>query len=370
MSGLSAPFPYYGGKARWANAVWERFGVPDVYVEPFAGSLAVLLANPSPAKREVVCDTDGMICNFWRAISADPEAVARHADYPTIHQDLTARHTWLRAWRAEHADSLMVDPEFFDARAAGWWVWGISLWIGGGWCTHSYNRRPNITPTPNSGLGVSAQKVDKRPRITDDLGGRGCSAQRDKTPALTGSRVSTSRGIVRDQIPHVGSDPRGGSAASAQALRTGSLVDWFEQLALRLKRVIVLNRDWSAALTPSILANTPSGPGQNINRCILLDPPYLTEKRQSKGKEHGGLYPSDFDMTSDEAATAAYRWAIENGADFRIAYFCHEGDFELPAGWTAETTAFQGHNRSREEKARDCAMFSPACETKQGDLFL
>ena len=395
MTGLSAPFPYYGGKARWADAIWERFGAPDVYVEPFAGSLAVLLANPSPAKREVVCDNDGMICNFWRAVAADPEMVARHADYPTIHQDLTARHAWLRAWRAENADRLSQDPEFFDARAAGWWVWGISLWIGGGWCTHSYNRRPNISassPTGGPGIsvqrrdkspmtrgaswggaGVSAQRDrypggDKRPRINDDLGGRGCSAQRDKMPALTGSRVSISRGVTRDQIPHVCSDHRGGAAVTAQALRTGALIDWFEALAARLKRVIVLNRDWTAALTPSVLADTPSGPGAAINRCILLDPPYLTEKRQSEGKEHGGLYPSDFDGTSDDTATAAFKWAVENGERFRIAYFCHEGDFDAPSGWISETRRFKGHNRSV-ANTRDCVMFSPACEARQGNLF-
>ena len=64
----------------------------------------------------MVCDSDGHICNFWRAVQHDPEAVARHADYPTIHQDLTARHTWLRRWGAEHAERLSSDPEFYDPK--------------------------------------------------------------------------------------------------------------------------------------------------------------------------------------------------------------------------------------------------------------
>ena len=65
---LRAPFPYYGGKARWAPLIWERLGNPTVYVEPFAGSLAVLLSRTGGAgPREIVCDLDGMICNFWRA---------------------------------------------------------------------------------------------------------------------------------------------------------------------------------------------------------------------------------------------------------------------------------------------------------------
>ena len=81
-----------------------------------------------------MCDLDGGICNFWRAVTADPEAVAHWCDWPTIHQDLTARHSWLRQWFTDNALRLSSDPEFYDARAAGWWVWGISLWIGGEWC--------------------------------------------------------------------------------------------------------------------------------------------------------------------------------------------------------------------------------------------
>ena len=38
-----APFPWYGGKRRWAELIWSKLGNPGVYAEPFAGSLAVLL---------------------------------------------------------------------------------------------------------------------------------------------------------------------------------------------------------------------------------------------------------------------------------------------------------------------------------------
>ena len=96
---LAAPFPYSGGKRRWADTIWQHLGNPVVYAEPFAGSLAVLLQRQGGAgPREIVCDLDGGICNFWRAIQYAPEEVAYWADYPTIHQDLTARHAWLRQW--------------------------------------------------------------------------------------------------------------------------------------------------------------------------------------------------------------------------------------------------------------------------------
>ena len=43
-----APFPWFGGKARIAAQVWQRFGDVRNYVEPFFGSGAVLLNRPRP----------------------------------------------------------------------------------------------------------------------------------------------------------------------------------------------------------------------------------------------------------------------------------------------------------------------------------
>ena len=33
---LKAPFPYFGGKAKVADLVWDRFGNVDNYVSPWA----------------------------------------------------------------------------------------------------------------------------------------------------------------------------------------------------------------------------------------------------------------------------------------------------------------------------------------------
>ena len=97
---MIAPFPYFGGKGRPTAARLARLGDASVYVEPFAGSLAVLLHRAVACPREIVCDTNGFIANFWRALRADPLGVAWWADYPTIHHDLMARHRWLLAWAA------------------------------------------------------------------------------------------------------------------------------------------------------------------------------------------------------------------------------------------------------------------------------
>ena len=131
---LTFPAPYYGGKRRWAEEILEAFG-PEreaVYVEPFSGSAAVLLANPRPYAREILCDTNPHIANVFRSLAWAPEVVAFWADWPTIHQDLTARHTWLLRWAVENAAEIEANPDFHDPKAAGWWLWGKSKldWYG------------------------------------------------------------------------------------------------------------------------------------------------------------------------------------------------------------------------------------------------
>ena len=79
MSKLKAPFPWFGGKSKVSELVWQRFGDVSNYVEPFFGSGAVLLARPHDPKIETVNDLDGFVANFWRSMSLAPEAVAEHA---------------------------------------------------------------------------------------------------------------------------------------------------------------------------------------------------------------------------------------------------------------------------------------------------
>ena len=135
MDELKAPFPWFGGKSRVAGLVWERFGKVNNYVEPFFGSGAVLLGAPRIHSTETVNDLDGFICNFWRAIGKDPEKVASYADNPVNENDLHARHIWLVNYRDELVPRLEGDPDYYDAKIAGWWVWGICCWIGSGFCS-------------------------------------------------------------------------------------------------------------------------------------------------------------------------------------------------------------------------------------------
>ena len=357
---LKSPFPYFGGKSRLAPVVWEKFGIVDRYIEPFFGSGAVLLANPNPAKMEVVCDTNGFICNFYRAVKADPEQTAHYADYPTIHQDLTARHKWLMQWHAENGKQI-EDPDFYDCKVAGWWVWGMSLWIGGEFCQIRRERRPNILPSGH-GAGISKQvHIDKRPEIKDSGGGRGVSKQRvihDQRPHI--SDFSSGQGVSKQSRITDGRPKVNNKSSSSHALANehyDGILNWFTALSKRFERVIVLNRSWESAITPTVLADTDSC--RNITRGIFLDPPYLTDQRKDS------LYQSDRDGTSDDVAIASYEWAVENGNKdgYRIAYCAHEGDFPLPEGWTCETRSFSGIRKQERRDRQDIIMFSPGCKS-------
>ena len=406
---LRAPFPYYG-KGRWASSVWTRLGSPGVFVEPFLGSGAVLLAKPGgAAPREVVCDTNGHIANFYRALTADPDEVARWADWPTIHQDLTARHRWLLKWGAEHAERLSDDPEWYDPQAAGWWVWGISSWIGHGWCDNPnlVAQRPQMRDK-TGGQGVQIQRKlpgDQRPHCGGphgEGGGAGVQIQRttlpvgDKMPNPGGTtgqgvQIQRKRMPVEDKRPRV--NERGGQGCqiqrvgvpweqvpsmpahgghlgvSVQTKRDGEVLTgerlrpWFRALAQRLARVIVLNRSWESAVTDSVLQQTPSSPKPVV--AVFMDPPYKTT-----GGRSTGLYVGDRAGISDDVATASYEWAVEHGAKYRIAYACHAGDFPVPDGWEIESRGFSGHRDAKKKaESQDCVMFSPACVQAQGSLF-
>jgi site-specific DNA-adenine methylase len=155
---LKAPFPYFGSKRQVADAVWEGLGDVANYVEPFAGSLAVLLANPWRPKVETINDVDCFVVNFWRAVSNDPKRVANFADYPVTEIDLGARHRALVASRDELRAKIAEDATFYDARAAGWWVWGICASVGSNWLQ---SKGDHAAPSLSSaGTGVHRPDAD------------------------------------------------------------------------------------------------------------------------------------------------------------------------------------------------------------------
>lgn len=218
---LKSPFPYFGGKSRVAEAVWQRFGDVPNYVEPFFGSGAVLLSRPHEPHVETVNDIDGLLTNCWRAIQHDPDGVAQWANWPVSELDLHARHNWLITQGAALIEPMRNDPDLYDVKVAGWWLWGICQWIGSGWCKEIRRKCPHIG---NAGMGIN--------------------------------RTS-------HQLPHIGSAGRG------EALR-----EYITALSQRMERVRVCCGDWKRVLGPS--PTTKIG-----TTAVFLDPPYSHDVRSS-----------------------------------------------------------------------------------------
>jgi len=329
---MKSPFPWFGGKSRVADLVWERFGDVQNYVEPFFGSGAVLLERPTEAGIETVNDLDCMVANFWRALKNNPDAVADAADWPVNEVDQHARHLWLSS-QEEFRERMKTEPDYYDAKIAGWWVWGQCSWIGSGWCSRQL---PHLG---DAGTGIHR----KLPHLGD--AGRGVNRQ---LPHLgnAGMGVNRQQEFVED-----------GEGISQTR---DALFRYMNDLAGRLRRVRVCCGDWSRVCGPS--------PTVKLGTTgVFLDPPYLDGRTDA-------IYSTD----SLTVAHEVREWAIAQGDDrkMRIALCGYEGEHQMPESWECvEWKArggygSQGDNQARENSAKERIWFSPHClGRKQMGLF-
>lgn len=319
LTALRAPFPYFGGKSRIALEVWDRLGDTPNYVEPFFGSGAVLLARPHEPRTESVNDVDCYLTNFWRAVREDPGGVATWADWPVSELDQNARHLWLLS-NSELRERMNTDPEWYDVKAAGWWVWGQNIWIGSGWCDSRWYRESG-----NAGTGINR----KRPH----LGNAG-------------------RGINR-QLPHLGDAGKGINRTQS------NIAQWLTALQERLRRVRITCGSWERLLTPAV--TTKHG-----MTAVFLDPPYASDRDET-------CYANDSMTIAHDVAA----WCRENGDNplFRIALCGHMGEHEMPSTWrvlnwkTRGGYGSQGEGRGRENADKECIWFSPHCLNPTPSLF-
>lgn len=152
-------FPYFGGKRSVADEVWRRFGNPPIYVEPFCGAAAVLLARPKPRRGiEIVNDVDGYICNAFRAIRDCPVPVLRNlARCQTDEIDLNAWNRWLIERRESLTERLRDDPFYSNTQVATRWLWGACLCMGSVWSRREQRlswRQSHRVPQPAEILRV------------------------------------------------------------------------------------------------------------------------------------------------------------------------------------------------------------------------
>lgn len=405
---LRSPFPWFGGKRRVAPLVWSRFGPVDTFNEAFAGSLAVLLGRPSAPRVETVNDVDCMLVNFWRAVQHDPEAVAYYADGPVNEADLHARHRWLVERGFRRVLRCKRDPYYFNAKIAGWWVWGQCLWIGSGWCQRpdwsgrvnvgrssrgvhaarsfdgavEWNQRPDLSHVDRRGalgagerpwlqskkpaasrtgtsVGVHRQEFQfdrngngtahqkRRPHLSSD---QGATAARRWQGGGQGGGSGVHAPTLAQQKPDLSGDGSAGRGVHAPSLLSSGLYDYMQQLASRLRRVRVCCGDWSRVLTPSV--TTYIGVTG-----VFLDPPYSHELRER-------CYAEDHDISADVRA-----WAIAHGDDpkMRIAlcgYIDEHGD-HMPSTWECVPwKAHGGYSRSERgvaNRSKERIWFSPHC---------
>jgi DNA adenine methylase len=265
---LKAPFPYFGGKGVAAPEVWARFGDVASYVEPFAGSAATILARPAWHKKlraETINDADGLIANFWRAVQSEPDAVAKWADNPIFENDLHARHAWLVQRKDSLQAQLEGDPDFFDAKIAGWWLWGICAWIGSGWC---------------SGKGPW--------RVVDGLL---VKTGKSQVGGVWRARPHLNRGQgINRQLPHLGD-------LDQCAKRRAHLLQTMRELQNRLRDVRICCGDWERVCGPTATFK--------YGICgVFLDPPYADTAKRDRD-----LYRVD----CDQVAHLVRQWAVANG---------------------------------------------------------
>ena len=323
---LTAPFPYFGGKSRACAQVWAAFGEVKNYVEPFCGSAAMLLGAPDGKRVETINDADGFAANFWRSVSKDDAAVAEAMDWPVNEADLFARHIWLVQQSEGLLARLHADPDYYDARIAGWWAWGACSWIGRGWCS---GKGPwtvvDGEVVRNAGQGVWRQLP----------------------------HLSAGRGVNR-KLPHL-----------VDAGRGAFIRDWLARLGERLRDVRVACGDWKRVLTDSVTV-------RHGTTAVFLDPPYTKGAMDYAAGGVGG------DLASD-----VRRWCAENGhrKGLRIVLCGHAGEHDelLSHGWSIRKwNARKGYalrSEAVENSASETLWVSPACvgapevETPLVDLF-
>jgi hypothetical protein len=404
---LKAPFPAFGGKSTVSDMVWSRFGDVRNYIEPFAFSAAILLRRPHPGTIETINDLNAYVPNFWRAVQRDPEAVAAHADWPVSETDLHARHRWLvqSAAANDALQRVKDDPEFYDAKIAGWWCWGACCWIGSGWCDATRTAAeqiPMLCTDGAGGRGVTgiSQKIPttercagggkgingegtfavKRPILAGEhANGKGVNcfstAKHNKRPRAPGSTGNYMPGVINDS-PEVHGRPQladqyargrgvnGNDSAGTCGQRRAWLTDWMYRLADRLRPVRICCGAWDRVCDSESTLTRLGTTG------VFLDPPYRKNLACGTENRSAHLYANDKLQDVGALCDDVQAWCLKWGdvPDMRIAVCGLEGEYPAidAAGWEKVAWKSRGGygnrtGKGKEQRERERIWFSPNC---------
>ncbi len=251
--------------------------------------------------------------------------MAHYADQPVSECDLHARHSWLVRSRDLLRARLEGDLEYYDPIIAGYWVWGICTWIGGGFC---------------SGKGPW-HSVDGHLVKLDSAQAEGIVRKRVH---LANSGWGVHRKIVQLRD--------GGQGVHRPTMRQSHLIDWMQALAERLRYVRVACGDWTRVMGPAITHQ------QRLNG-IFLDPPYLRTERTQ-----------DVYRVENDVSEAVRQWAIDHGdhPKLRIVLCGYEGEHDMPDTWRKIAWRTNGGyanagkaSRGRDNAKRERLWLSPHC---------
>jgi len=301
---MKAPFPWFGGKSKVAHLVWDRFGDVPNYVEPFFGSGAVLLNRETSPGTETINDLDCMVANFWRALQHEPDSVAFHADNPVNEADQHARHLWLCS-QEEFRERMKVEPEYYDVKIAGWWLWGQCIWIGSGWCS------VQLPHLGNAGTGVHRKR------------------------------------------PHLGD-------AGTECVEEEPIYAYMRELAARLRRVRVCCGDWNRVLGPSVTFK------HGITG-VFLDPPYADTASRADGLYAADSLTVAHDVREWAIANGDNRdlrialCGYDGEHQMPDSWECVA--WKAKGGYGSQSVA------GNENAAKERIWFSPACLRNQGVLW-
>ncbi|MEM4722079.1 MAG: DNA adenine methylase [Candidatus Methanomethylicaceae archaeon] len=371
-------FPYFGGKSRIANIVWSLLGDVDNYIEPFFGSGAVLFMRPETHKGdcETVNDKNAFVANFWRAVKVSPEEVARYADNPVNEADLMARHIWLVKYGLPELRSrIFADPEYYNPKIAGWWAWGLCVWVGSGWCKGDgrWTEVDGVLVDKKSMVAGetsvdSPPGVSKGPPFVADRG-KGLvsiSCGVDKGPPFVGHRgrgvVSISYGVDKG-APYVSKKGQGIIIRTMSCGRTPEADETYSRILdailyfhKRLRNVRVLCGDWKRVVDDSVLY-------YGKVKGVFLDPPY------NIGAPSSRMYGDDEE--SMDVVREVNNWCAEKGnnENIRIVLCGYEGQHNnledigwRKLKWIANRSWGSGSDtENNKNRMRERIWYSPYC---------
>jgi hypothetical protein len=259
--------------------------------------------------------------------------------------------------QVEFRERMMSDPLFFDARIAGWWVWGLCAWIGSGWCSSPNVGGSKLPSLAGGGAGQGSQAYYGK-----GIHSGAYRAPSRQLPALGGSTfdgksfANYGKGIhgggmraPSRQLPHLGNRGQGINALSTRS----RIQEVFQALSARLRHTRVACGDFERVLSDSVT-------WRHGLTGILLDPEY------PEGTQ--GLYSGKGAKDGEHVWHRAARWAAEHGDDkrLRIALCGYSDTWEAPAGWTEYAWKAKGGYAGQSDgenvnAKRERIWFSPHC---------